>query len=349
MKYIKGFDTLRAIAILLVISSHLGLYHWLPENDYLRKRVWLLISGTTGVQVFFTLSGFLITRLLLHELEEYKTIFFKNFYIRRFLRLLPPLILFYTAIALFMWMDEISNSPKGFFFSFFYLYNFVPKSLYTIELGHTWSLALEEQYYLIWPFVLYYFSTKKIYQLIIYILVGCILAVYILPKFQFSNNFNVERWFIPAVAPIIIGSFFAFINHIKEDFYSTYFQNEKKLLLTAILLFLFPLYSPLLSLSFIAQSIAISILLIWIVYNQSSKLTSILNTKTFSYIGKISYGLYVYQGLFLTTGPAGEMWIQKFPQNILLTFVTAILSYHLLEKPILKFKKKFSPTVNSIS
>ncbi len=65
MKYIKGFDSLRAFSIILVLLSHAGLHKHLPENDFYRIRVWGLISGTTGVYVFFALSGFLITLLFL--------------------------------------------------------------------------------------------------------------------------------------------------------------------------------------------------------------------------------------------------------------------------------------------
>lgn len=344
MKYIKGFDTLRGISIIFVLLSHLGLYHSLPENDFLRERVWLLMSGTTGVQIFFTLSGFLITKILLHELNEFKNINFKHFYIRRFLRLLPPLIVFYIAIAILMQMDMIKSSVYGFFFSFFYLYNFAPNKIYSNELGHTWSLALEEQYYLIWPFVTRFLEKKKAFILIFSILMTCIIAVYIYPEISFTSKFRSLRWFIPAVAPIMIGSFFAWLIDKQEEIYSTYISQKNTIIWAGLILFLSPLFSPVLELSFIFQSIGVSIILIWILFNQQSKLTSILNNRLLSYIGTISYGLYVYQGLFLTTGPKGQLWIQQFPQNLTLTFLTAILSFHLLEKPILKLKKKYKRT-----
>ncbi len=149
MKYIKGYDSLRAVSILLVLFSHLGLYGLLPENDYIKDRVWSIISGTTGVQIFFTLSGFLITKILISEKNKFGNIHFKNFYIRRFLRLLPPLIFFYTTILFLMSTQQIQATKIGFLYSIFYAYNFVPKTYYTNELGHTWSLALEEQFHII--------------------------------------------------------------------------------------------------------------------------------------------------------------------------------------------------------
>jgi peptidoglycan/LPS O-acetylase OafA/YrhL len=101
------------------------------------------------------------------------------------------------------------------------------------------------------------------------------------------------------------------------------------------------MYSYWFELTVLFQSIGVSILLIYIYYNQDKKIVDILNNKYLSYIGKISYGIYVYQGLFLRTGPGGKLWIQQLPQNLILTFLVAILSYHFLERPVLKLKKRF--------
>jgi peptidoglycan/LPS O-acetylase OafA/YrhL len=342
MKHIKGFDTLRAFSIVLVLLSHAGLHKYLPENDFFQIRVWGLISGTTGVYVFFALSGFLITRLLLKEKQNSGKIAFLKFYMRRFIRLLPPLLLFYSIIAVLMYFDQLKVDGIGFLYSFFYLYNFVPMNHYWPELVHTWTLALEEQYYLIWPFIISSFSNKKTIRIISVILILCGMATFLWSKFEFTSNFKSERWFLPAVAPILIGSLFAVIIS-KTDKYQLKYHLNYKLLLIAILLFLFPIYSPkfMFKLSYLFQSVGISMLLTWILYNQETKLTNLLNNKGLSYIGKISYGIYVYQGLFLRSGPGGELWIQQMPQNIILTLAVAILSFEFLEKPVLKLKNRF--------
>ena len=341
MKYIKGFDTLRAISIILVLTSHLGIHQLLPDNEFMRERLSLLISGQTGVQIFFTLSGFLITYILLYELNEFKKINFFNFYMRRFLRLLPPLIVFYIVIAILMKFRLIHTTSVGFLFSFFYLYNFVPAKYYSGELAHTWSLALEEQYYFVWPFIINFFNRKKVFMFIFLILLACIISIYLYPNLAFTKGFFPNRWFIPAVAPVLVGSLFAVLINNRDEYYEHYFKQKNKTILIAIILFLFPLYSPIVELSFLFQSIGISLLLVWIIYNQKSRLTSMLDNKALSYIGKISYGLYIYHGLFIKNGPYGDLWFQKFPQNIILTFTVAVLSFHLIESPILKLKKKF--------
>ncbi|UKN01981.1 acyltransferase [Paracrocinitomix mangrovi] len=342
MKYIKGYDTLRAFSIILVLINHLGVLQFLPETDFYRQRVWLLVSGTTGVQIFFTLSGFLITRILLQELNEHRSIKFVYFYIRRFLRLLPPLIIFYTVVAILMSQNMLRPSAHSFLLSFAYMYNFVPNKLYIPELGHTWSLALEEQYYLIWPFIINFLNKKLIYVFIALIIMACFAALYIYPQYYFVNHYKTERWFIPAVAPVIIGSLAALLINQKDAVFGPYFKQKYASVLVGLLLFLFPLYTPFIKPSFIVQSIGISLFLVWLLYNQESRLTAILNNKLTSYIGRISYGIYVYQGLFLRTSPGGELWIQKFPQNIILTLLVAILSFELIEKAVLKRKRNFS-------
>lgn len=340
MKYIKGFDTLRALSIIFVILTHLGLYAVLPDDNFIKKRVWHLISGTTGVRIFFTLSGFLITKILLNELKKYNNINFYNFFARRFIRLLPPLIVFYILVSTLMFLNIIPANHIALVYSIFYAYNFVPRAYYTGELGHTWSLALEEQYYLIWPLIINFIRNKIVlFGIIFLILLACIYPNSVYPNSLFTENFKTSRWFIPAVGPIIIGSFFSLLINIEK--WEIYFKKNHITIVLGILLFLFPLYSAYLKFSSLYQSAGIALILIWISFNQESKLTRLLDNKVLSYIGKISYGLYVYQGLFLTTGPAGNIWLQQFPQNIILTIVTAILSYHLLEKPTLKLKKRF--------
>ena len=108
-------------------------------------------------------------------------------------------------------------------------------------------------------------------------------------------------------------------------------------------MYLFPLYCPeqLLVVSPAIQSFGIGLFLIWIINNQKSKFIKVWNVAPLRYIGKISYGLYIYQGLFLGTGAGGKILIQQFPLNIGLTIVAAILSFEFYEKRILKLKKKF--------
>jgi peptidoglycan/LPS O-acetylase OafA/YrhL len=354
MKYIKGYDALRAVSIFFVICTHLGIHE--QFSSFIgNNRLLLPFTGVAGVTIFFSLSGFLITHILLNEKKETGSINVKNFYIRRFLRLLPPLILFYIVIGFLMQKAMISSSFKGYLMSIFYIYNFVPKQYYTGELGHTWSLSVEEQFYLLLPAVLIFVrSTSRLYAIIFILLVASVAATYILPGLLINidgvpktldSQFFISRWFIPAIAPIIIGSAFSIMLNdigprLKQQFHKNYYILSGSIALYFLPFLLLPEY--ILPVSNIFVGISISSLLVWIYYNQDNKLCDILEFKPLRYIGRISYGLYVYQGFFLRTGPADGLYVQQFPQNIILTVVVSILSYELFEKRILRLKNRFA-------
>lgn len=357
MNYIKGYDGLRAFSILLVVLNHLGMDEWWPQNTFFNTRFFQLFSGNAGVNVFFTLSGFLITMILIREYNAMGKINFKNFFIRRFIRLLPPLILFYAMVIILMLTGQINPEYKGLLISMFYVYNFVPELYYIPELGHTWSLALEEQFYLTWPFMLTWFYKGK--QLP-FILIGgvllCAVAMYagLHLYIPFEHNgkihsllqdgFKPHRFFFPAVAPILVGCGVAYGVSRHGVFLKNLILNNNAItLFKVVALYSVGLYLPeaMLPYGFIFQAMGIGILLAWLYYNQEAKLTQILGLAPLVYIGKISYGIYVYQGLFLTTGPTGHLPIQQFPLNISLVILLSVVSYHFMEKPVLKLKKRF--------
>jgi peptidoglycan/LPS O-acetylase OafA/YrhL len=357
VNYIKGFDGLRAISIIMVFYTHLG---FLDDvfSAALNTRIQMLCSGDTGVKIFFVLSGFLISRILLREKFKTGKISFSNFYIRRFLRLLPPLIPFYLGVVVLMGFNFIRPQWFGLTLSVFYLYNFVPRRYYSGELGHTWSLSLEEQFYIFWPVVISFFK-KYIPYLVAIIIVICILAQEYIPGMSVHHNGKVyplntysylDRWFFPAVAPIMVGALFSYLEFNREEKWRYYFADKYLFLIVSLLLFFLPAYIPWIIFEFsyaiqLLQMCGIALLLIWVFFNQNSLLTRFLEFKPLSYIGKISYGLYVYHGLFIRTG-RGDLYMQKFPLNLFLTIGVAILSYELYEKKILKLKRKFNTVRN---
>jgi peptidoglycan/LPS O-acetylase OafA/YrhL len=140
---------LRGIAIGLVVFRH-----YIPPL--------LPTAGVVGVSIFFVLSGFLITGLLLGERSKTGQISVTNFYIRRMLRLLPALyfMLAVYLVAYFLWLDEyLETTPtvavRGVLMSVFYVFNFgAAADLTPVELGPLWTLSVEEQFYFVWPLAL---------------------------------------------------------------------------------------------------------------------------------------------------------------------------------------------------
>lgn len=103
---------------MFVIFNHLGIQQLLPQQAFFRLRIFPLFSGVTGVNIFFVLSGFLITWLLINELVKTGKINFIHFFARRFLRLLPPLIVFFTCLLLLMHFTICEPITRLFYFQF---------------------------------------------------------------------------------------------------------------------------------------------------------------------------------------------------------------------------------------
>ena len=172
LKYRADIDGLRAIAVLAVV-----LFHFFPR---------IMPGGFVGVDIFFVISGYLVTQIL-HENIKQNQFSFSNFYYKRIRRLFPSLVLvlFFTFIAgvALLFSDELLNLGKNLIsastftsnFLFFSESGYFDKSSELKPLLHLWSLCIEEQFYLLWPFVIWFFYNKK-NHLLKYALLSILLA-----------------------------------------------------------------------------------------------------------------------------------------------------------------------------
>lgn len=346
--YIPGLDGLRAYSIMLVLLTHLGAL-LLLDNIVIKS----LFSGTTGVNIFFTISGFLITLILLKEKENTGSINILNFYIRRFLRLLPVLILYLTVIFTLKKFDLLEYSNTSFIAVILYIYNYIPWTHYYPELGHFWSLGVEEQFYLFSPLILLIFSKRKWVIISVSLIFLCLISPIAYAKVPLNicgRDIDIQsmfpgsgsRFFFPAALPVIIGSLTAVaIKYGKINFDI----KPQSYLVIGIAIYLISgfciSYIPYFPEN-ILYSIATSLMIIFLLKHPTHSIVGFLEFKPIQYLGKISYGVYIWQGLFLRTGPGGELWVQQFPQNIFLTLAVSILSYHCWEKYFLRLKSKFN-------
>lgn len=330
--YIPALDGLRAIAVFLVMLLHA---HFQFGN-----------GGSLGVDIFFALSGFLITTLLLEEYYNNGRISLIGFYLRRTFRLFPALYLMLLIILLYSiffaqsFTDDVIINEI--FTSAIYMYNisylWECKSLI---LGHTWSLAVEEQFYFIWPFTLLIALrclnfNKLLYGLFFFIII--IWFVKLLKIIPILNALVFESLFI--------GCLFALLRwKIKTLRISNFITNSAFLLL--VLVGIFPLSIPVTLFNNDFRGIfgiISAFLILGLVQNKDSILSTILGSRFFVYFGKISYALYLWHlpvfrwFLWHSTLPPHINFILKF----IVTFILAIVSLELIEKKSIKIGRKLS-------
>jgi len=350
LDFTPALNGIRGIAVFMVMMFHAGF----P----------FLTGGFIGVDLFFVLSGFLITALLLKEFRLNGKIELKKFYVRRMLRLMPALILLLITFATlsFIFLDRqlIDKNLIEAVFAFFYISNIALAFSISpiVFLGHTWSLAMEEQFYLAWPILLivlmsavksmrkicllvfmmalsswalriYFFSnlTTPFIDRIFYgpdtradgLLVGCTLAI--LVSSELFNRVRAQKFFILGLKYL---SAIAFIVLILCAFFVSIGSPH---------LYYWQLF---------AIELFVAIVILDAVSSEKSIVKSILEWRLLVWIGSISYGLYlwhflVYGALASTGYDRNEIFLIGFP----LTFAIASLSYYLIERPLLQVKEIF--------
>lgn len=142
---IPSLDGLRALSVFAVILGHTN-SEWLDRIPFNR----LFRDGERGVVMFFVISGFIITHLLLKELAQQGRISLKRFYLRRTLRIFPPFYVYLLTIAILSLLDWVQVTPASMLAAATYTWNYLPWAGGWV-IGHCWSLTLEEQFYLLWP------------------------------------------------------------------------------------------------------------------------------------------------------------------------------------------------------
>ncbi|MBC7539501.1 MAG: acyltransferase, partial [Bacteriovorax sp.] len=165
-KEIKSLDGLRAMACLMVIIAHLVEVHGSGLNSYLQQALDL---GKEGVAFFFTISGFIITYLLLREKKSKDTIKIKKFVLRRSIKIIPVLYLFLIFLVILNQLNFVKIHPDNFLSSFLFFRNYsnAPYSAFT---GHVWSLAVEEHFYFFWPAIILFLNKKHLFYFAIFVI-----------------------------------------------------------------------------------------------------------------------------------------------------------------------------------
>lgn len=365
--FFEGLNGLRFFAALAVIITHVELIkHMLGIKNYWSSTI-VFNLGSMGVYFFFVLSGFLITYLLLVEKETTNTIAIKKFYWRRILRIWP---LYYLIVLLgFFVLPKISFFDVEFqtkaleenFFPNVILYLIIlPNVAFSMfvavpNIGQTWSIGVEEQFYVVWPWVVKY--SKNILNTLLFVLLLLILFKVIV--LFFGKYYGTERWYeivkkLVAMSKfecMAIGGLGAYYLYTKNSV--MVFLNKNTITFLALLLSFVTLHIIPKSLQD-AQHLVISVFFLIVILNVAQGQVQWLKTKILDFLGRISYGLYMYHFLTIPLlirllvnfiSPTENLLLFNILLYSLVTIISVImasLSYYLFELKFVKLKDKFT-------
>jgi peptidoglycan/LPS O-acetylase OafA/YrhL len=325
LRYEPGLVGLRGVVIITVM-----LFHGYP---------WRLPGGWVGVDVFFVLSGYLITRLLAEERAATGQIDFLSFYMRRMLRLTPALwavLLFVSVIFAVGWIGK--PAILGVAFSGLYVSNVAAALRWAPEnpLSHTWSLSTEEQFYIVWPLV--YFFTAKAKPL--YAVIAALIAATGWKIYLSLHGVGNDRIYFPPdthIDPLLVGCGLALLN--LSDRTKALIAKSWPVALLGLLAIVFftPIVNGPMAWLFLPAGVASAILL---VAGEAGALKRALSWRPLVFTGKISYGLYLwhYPLNFLVK----RHWPHVEPVIPLATsYLVATLSYFTIEAYFRSFRHRF--------
>lgn len=325
------------MSITLVLFSHLdgtvGFPVWLREfEDF----------GNLGVRVFFVISGFLITTLLLNEQSDHGLISLTGFYRRRCFRIFPACYAFLIIIGLLNWSGRIQLLPYDLLYGAAYLMNnHVQHSWYV---GHLWSLSVEEQFYLLWPAFLCFAGLRASIRAALVMLLTAplfrIAILFLLPGYR-----PLIGTFFPTIADALAtGCLLAFFGRDlnRNRHYRAFLGSWPFYLAPLAVLLLNYTTSVTLSMLFGQSLLNLTIALcihryVLLPYGYIGRM---LNSKPLSALGVLSYSLYLWQQPFLNRHSTGL--ISSFPTNIILAVGAATISYWLVERPFLRISHRLN-------
>lgn len=339
--HLSQLDGFRGAAVILVLVGHV--FEFLISAP-----AWSAAGAqlaALGVFLFFVLSGFLITSLLYAERRATGNVKLYNFYVRRVLRLAPALLAFLLVITVLKAFGAVTDVPGyELLAGLFYGRNFVGHS---DTLAHLWSLSLEEQFYLCWPIVFSLLPLKRAFQFSIattvLIVVWRGLAIYF-GLFNYGTGIYFMRPYF-RFDSIMIGACIAFALAQYPGLFTRArsFCGRTPAALIWSALFLWSFFGEAISkpLFLTLQMILIAFLLLQLVVAERGWSVRLFSNRALCYVGKISYSLYLWQQLFVVTKNPNWGMIRQFPWNILAVLSLALFSYYVIERPVLKLKKRF--------
>jgi peptidoglycan/LPS O-acetylase OafA/YrhL len=345
LSQIPALNGIRAIAVFLVIFYHYGLR--LPGG--------FKVPGAHGVLIFFVMSGFLITWLLLKENEKHGRVSLSGFYRRRVLRIFPAFYFYWALLVTILLLGHHEIIWPQTISSFLYLSNYYQAIFGDPNNGfsHTWSLAIEEQFYLFWPFLFAKFR-HDLKKMTVF-LVGLIGSVWIYRCILYFGLHASQEYFYAAfdarLDSLMVGCLLAVL--LKRGALMRFWESVCRgyaAPVFAILLFvtsvflgpvLFPRYRDVIGLAI--EPLLIAVIIVQAIALSSTSLFKWMEWGWVRFLGQISYSLYLYQQLTLQSVHKrliGQPEIVQLSAAVAVTILAACFSFYVIERPFLKLKDR---------
>lgn len=360
--YFKNLNGLRFIAAFAVIIHHIEqLKSFSSIPNYWSNVPFIGLVGKLGVVLFFVLSGFLITYLLLVEEKKFNEIDIKKFYLRRILRIWPLyFLIIILAIFILPQIDffVLPNFPAEIVYADIWqkllLYLIMLPNLVLTYFGpipyasQTWSIGTEEQFYLIWPLLMAYFRKNRyllmVSTIFLYIFIKLILSLSILNFIPLKGEFR-EFWSTFTISCMAIGGILAVLLFNESKLLKFIINVRLFFLVLVILTFLiaFGIHIPVIHYEFYGGLFGILILNLAV----NNEIPFSLENRVFNYLGRISYGLYMFHTIAITISLKLAINLNLtnnyfiIPVTLLITVVLSHFSFTYFEAYFLKFKNKF--------
>jgi peptidoglycan/LPS O-acetylase OafA/YrhL len=345
LRSIPTLDGWRAIAVLLVLSSHCQTMLRNNGSSIAVALADIVKHAGYGVDIFFAISGFLITTLLLQEKETGGNINFSSFYTRRAFRIMPPIIGYLAAICALNAFFPLGIARSEIISVLLFFRNYVEGTWYT---QHFWSLAIEEHFYLFVPLIVALFPWRRSLAIFCVAAIACAAIRWLEDAFLGGKiDFRTEARF----DALMYGSAFAVI--VTRPVAKAWLVKNLTLLQCALLLVVvvaclhFMPYLP------IRRTLVAAVAPVFIVYttlHPTEFVGRTLQLSSIRWVGRLSYSLYIWQMPFLTPFARPIPAVQDFPLNLLCAVACAVASYYLIERPsismgraMLKLSARVSP------
>jgi peptidoglycan/LPS O-acetylase OafA/YrhL len=353
---IPSLDGIRGVLLIIVLSAHT-----LGTRNFPIARDALPMEGLaySAMRVFFIISGFLITGILLREMNRRGTVDILRFYFKRTFRIFPAYYFFLAVVAIGAALGIFHLKPGDMLHATTYTSNYNPDPAW--QLGHSWSLSVEEQFYLLWPAVLLTLGIRRASW-------GLLGLMMVMPAWRIflqaippgayglgTLQSGLSHTFDSTADIIAVGCLLAMLRDQLWDFapYRRFLESGPTLALFLFVLIvpftpelayridgngryvLFTIYE---ALALPLVNISIAVLVDWAMRNPGTSIGKLLNSRWLMQLGVLSYSAYLWQQIFLNRKEPS--WYTAFPLNIVFAFTAAWLSFKLVEMPMLTVRDR---------